>query len=211
MTFEPVRILIADDHPLVLQGVATIFAGRRDIQVVARAATGGEAISLYRQHRPDAALLDLRMPDMTGVEAFQKIRDFDPAARVVILSAFDEDGDVVRALHGGVRGYLRKDAAPEDIIVAVLRVVAGQRYIPYAIAEKLARYVEESGLTLRETEVLVLAARGSKNKQIAVQLGISTGTVKGYFNNILLKLGAKDRTEAVTIGLRRGIISIDGI
>ena len=211
MTFQPIRLLVADDHPLVLRGFASILGGRRDIVVVATATGGREAVSLYKEHRPDVALLDLRMPDMTGLEALQQIRAFDPAARILILSTFDGDEDVITALRSGARAYVLKDTSPEELIAAVLRVAAGQRYIPPGIAGKLANHLEDSILTPRETDVLLLAARGEKNKQIASHLGITEGTVKGYFNNILVKLGAKDRTEAVTSGLRRGIIRMDGI
>jgi DNA-binding NarL/FixJ family response regulator len=208
---EPIRLLIADDHPLVLRGLAAILSGHRDFNIVALAQGGAEAVTLYRQHRPDVAMLDVRMPDMTGLEALEQIRVFDASARVVMLSTFDGDEDVVRALRLGARAYVLKDASPEEIIRAVLRVSEGQRYLPSHIADKLLDHIEEPRLTHRELEVLRLAAGGEQNKQIAARLGISVGTVKGYVNNILIKLQARDRTEAVTIGLRRGIIDLDGI
>jgi DNA-binding NarL/FixJ family response regulator len=208
---DPIRLLIADDHPLVLQGLQSILSGHRDFKIVAVAQGGAEAVTLYRQHRPDVVILDLRMPDMTGLEALEQIRRFDAAARVLMLSTFDCDEDVYRALRLGARAYVVKDAPPSEIISAVLRVWDGQRYVPSRIAEKLMEHIQEPLLTQRELEVLRLAAGGEQNKQIAARLGITVGTVKGYVNNILCKLQARDRTEAVTLGLRRGIISIDGI
>jgi DNA-binding NarL/FixJ family response regulator len=208
---EPIRVLIADDHPLVLSGLATILSAHRDFTIVATAGTGVEAVRLYRQHRPDVAILDVRMPDTTGLEALEQIRMFDVSARVLMLSTFDGDEDVHRAVRIGARAYVLKNAPPQEIIAAVLRVSEGQRYLPSSIADKLLNHIEEPRLTERELDVLRLAAGGEQNKQIATRLGITVGTVKGYVNNILVKLQARDRTEAVTIGFRRGIISIDAI
>ena len=206
-----IRLLIADDHPLVLRGLQSIFAGRRDIVVAGVAGGGTEAVRLFREIRPDVVALDLRMPDMGGLQALGEIRAIDPRARVVILTTFDDEEDVWRALHEGARAYVLKTAPPEEIVAAILRVSEGQRYVPMALSGKLLERLEGSRLTPREIDVLTLAARGEKNKQIAAQLHITEGTVKSYINNILLKLGARDRTEAVTIGLRRGMIRIEKI
>ena len=207
----PIRLLIADDHPLVLRGLKAILADRRDLVVEATAQGGAEAVRLFREHRPDVVVLDLRMPEVSGLQVLEQIRAIDPGARVLVLTTFDDEEDIYRALHEGARAYVLKSAPPEEIVGAILRVYEGQRYIPPAVSGKLLQHLEGSALTGREVEVLTLAARGEKNKQIAVRLRITEGTVKSYINNILLKLGARDRTEAVTTGLRRGIIRIEGI
>lgn len=207
----PIRVLIADDHPLVLRGMQCILGARREIVVVGAAPSGADAIRLFRELRPDVVALDLRMGDVSGLQVMEEIRTVQPGARVVMLTTFDDEEDVYRAMHDGARAYLLKTAPPDEIVTAILRVHEGQRYVPPALSGKLLDRGEGSVLTAREVEVLTLAARGEKNKQIAVHLKITEGTVKSYVNNILLKLGARDRTEAVTIGLRRGIIRIEKI
>jgi len=209
MTESVIRLLLADDHPVVLHGLASLLQRNRDIRVVAEASNGAEAVAAYREQRPDVAVLDLRLPDMSGLEALSQILSIDGAARALILTTFDEDENVYRAIHAGAHGYLLKDTPLDQIVCAVRTVHAGLRYIPAAIGTQLAKRIGDSILTPRETAVLRLAARGNKNKEIAVKLDITEGTVKWYVNNILVKLEARDRTDAVTIALRRGIIEID--
>jgi len=204
-----IRVLIADDHPIVVQGLCDLLSRERDIEIAGTASNGADAVLRYRELRPDVAILDLRMPRMTGQEALAEIRKTDPEARIVILTTFHDDDDVYGAIRAGARGYILKDASGASIIDAIKTVDLGQRYIPDAIAERLAEHVEQPLLTPREVDVLRLAARGNKNKEIGSQLGITEGTVKGYVNNILLKLRARDRTDAVTTALRRGIIKDD--
>ena len=204
-----IRVLIADDHPVVLEGLVALLSHQKEIAVIATATNGREAVQMYSELRPDVTLLDLRMPGVSGLQALEAIREIDTEARVLVLTTFDGDENIYRAIHGGARGYLLKEAGADDIVEAVLAIHAGRRYIPDEISGKLAEHIGHSTLTKRETEVLNLAARGKKNKQIAAILGLTEGTVKGYFNNILLKLAAHDRTEAVTIAASRGIIRID--
>jgi two-component system, NarL family, response regulator len=204
-----VRVLVADDHPVVLQGLAAMLAHARGITVVGTAANGIEAIRLYRQHRPDVVLLDLRMPGLGGLDALAEIRAFDAAARAIVLTTFNDADDVQRAVRAGARGYLLKDARGEEIAAAVQRVVSGQPYFPPAVAATLASSVGQAELTARELEVLELLARGERNRAIGQRLGITEGTVKGYVTSIMTKLGARDRTEAVILALRRGTIRLD--
>lgn len=211
MTSRPIRVLLADDHPVVLRGLVALLSARRNLAVVATAGNGKEAVMLFEQHRPDVSVLDLRMPVMNGLEALARIRAIDAEARVIMLSTFGGEEDVYRAAQEGVRGYLLKEAGAEEIIAAVQRVHEGQRYFPAEISGKLAEHLEQSELTKREVDVLTLASAGAKNKQIAARLHLTEGTVKTYMVNVLLKLGANDRTEAVMIGLRRGIIHIDAM
>jgi len=206
---KTIGIVIADDHAVVRRGLKQILASERDMVVVGEAKNGHEALDLVRRLEWDVAILDLRMPRMTGQEALAEIRKADPEARIVILTTFHDDDDVYGAIRAGARGYILKDASGASIIDAIKTVDLGQRYIPDAIAERLAEHVEQPLLTPREVDVLRLAARGNKNKEIGSQLGITEGTVKGYVNNILLKLRARDRTDAVTTALRRGIIKDD--
>ncbi len=206
---DAIRVVIADDHPIVLEGLASLLARRREIVVVGRASGGHEAVSLFERIRPDVTVLDVRMSGVTGLDALARIREIDPAARVLMLAALDTEEDVRRSLQLGARAYILKESSGDEIVSAILRVYEGQRYIPAGISIRLAEHMEHSSLTAREIGVLELAAAGCKNKEIATRLGIAEGTVKGYVNAILLKLAARDRTEAVTIALRRGIIRID--
>ncbi len=203
------RVLIADDHPVVLQGLETLFASRREFVVVASASTGRGAVECYRQSRPDVAVIDLRLPDISGLVTLRLIREIDPEARVLILSAFDEDENVYRAVRDGARGYALKSSLFAEIIAAVHAILRGERYLPATVSEQLAQHVGRVSLASREIQILELASQGNKNKEIANRLSITEGTVKGYFNNIFLKLGARDRTDAVTTALRRGLIRID--
>jgi DNA-binding NarL/FixJ family response regulator len=209
MSEPTLRLLIADDHPLFLQGLQSLFTPRHGVVVVAAASNGQEAVDLYRTHRPDVAILDVRMPVMSGIEALKQIRRIDEQANVIMLTTFDDEEDVYDAVHEGARGYLLKETPGHEVVSAVWRVHQGHRCLPESVSERLAEHMERSNLTLREIEVLTLAARGQSNKQIAGQLGIATGTVKGYFEAILVKLDAGDRTEAVTVALRRGALRLD--
>jgi two-component system NarL family response regulator len=205
-----IRVLIADDHPVVREGVAAMIERRPDMTVVAEAATGREAVAAYRAARPDVVLMDLRMPDMTGVEAIGAIRGEFPGARIIVLTTYDGDEDIYRGLQAGARAYLLKDAPRDDLLDAIRAVHAGQSRIPPAVAARLAeRVLAGPELTARELEVLQGIVAGRSNKEIGAALGISEGTVKAHVNSILGKLGVADRTQAVTTALQRGIVHLD--
>lgn len=205
----PLRILIADDHPIVREGLAAIFNRREDMTVVAEASNGREAVERYFEHLPDVALLDLRMPEMTGVEAIVAIKQKHPTARLMVLTTFDSDEDIFRALQAGAKAYFLKDAPRDEIISCVRSVSSGLTVIPPAIAAKLAGHLSITALTSRELEVLRVMADGKSNKQIAQALGITEGTVKSHVNAIMRKLDANDRTQAVTGALRQGLLRLD--
>jgi two-component system NarL family response regulator len=205
-----IRVLIADDHPVVREGVAAMIERRPDMTVVGVAATGREAVAAYRAARPDVVLMDLRMPDMTGVEAIGAIRGEFPGARIIVLTTYDGDEDIYRGLQAGARAYLLKDAPRDDLLDAIRAVHAGQSRIPPAVAARLAeRVLAGPELTARELEVLQGIVAGRSNKEIGAALGISEGTVKAHVNSILGKLGVADRTQAVTTALQRGIVHLD--
>lgn len=205
---DPIRVLVADDHPVVRAGLAAILATEPDISVVAEAGTGGEAVELHRRHRPELTLMDLRMPEMGGVEATRAIcREF-PTARVIVLTTYDGDEDIHRALQAGARGYLLKHMLRRELVAAVRAVQGGQRYIPAEVATRLAERDEGSALTPREIEVLRLVSRGLTNDEIGGVLGIGGGTISTHLRSILRKLDVSDRTEAVTIALQRGVIHL---
>jgi two-component system NarL family response regulator len=206
---HPIRVLVADDHPVVRAGLAAILATEPDISVIAEAGTGGEAVALHRRHQPELILMDLRMPEMGGVEATRAIcREF-PAAHVIVLTTYDGDEDIHRALQAGARGYLLKHMLRRELVAAVRAVQGGQRYIPAEVATRLAERDEGSTLTPREVEVLRLVKRGLTNDEIGGVLGIGGGTISTHLRSILRKLEASDRTEAVTIALQRGVIHLD--
>jgi len=205
---NPMRILIADDHPVVREGLVALINRRPDMVVVAEVSSGREAVDQFLRHRPDVALLDLRMPGMDGVEAIAAIRQKIPTARLIILTTFDEDEDVYRGLRAGAKAYLLKDAPRDDLLKCIRGVHQGQTIIPPPIAAKLADRLTTSELTRREIQVLQLVGDGKGNKEIAVALSISEGTVKTHVSSILAKLEAADRTQAVTIALRRGILRL---
>ncbi len=206
---ETIRVLAVDDHPLVRKGIASILANETDMQLVAEAGGGREAVELYRQHHPDVTLMDLRMPEMDGVQATQAIRKEFPEARIIALTSYDGDQDIYRALEAGVRGYMLKEMVHTDVLRAIRTVHAGKRLMPQEVAERLSEYFPQVALTPREVEVLGHVARGMANKEIADQLGTASGTVKMHIQNILEKLGASDRTHAVTIAIQRGILHLD--
>lgn len=204
-----ITILCVDDHPLVRKGVASILATERDLRLLGEAENGAEAIRLYRLHRPDITLMDLRLPGMDGVETTREIRREFPDARIIALTSYDGDQDIYRALEAGVRGYLLKEMVHSEIVSAIRVVYSGKRFIPFEVSEQLSEFFPEVALTPREAEVLLWVARGLGNKEIGTQLGTASGTVKAHIQNILSKLDAKDRTHAVTIALQRGIIHLD--
>jgi len=204
-----ITILCVDDHPLVRKGVAAILANEPDMSLVAEAANGRHAVELFRAHRPDVTLMDLRLPEMSGIEAIRAIRAEFPEARIIALTSYDGDQDIYRALEAGVRGYLLKEMVHTDVLRAIRIVHRGQRLVPPEVSERLTEYFPEVALTAREVEVLTYAASGLANKEIANRLGTASGTVKMHMQNILGKLEAEDRTHAVTIALQRGIIHLN--
>jgi two-component system NarL family response regulator len=204
-----IRILVADDNFLVRLGLGAVLNAQSGMTVIAEAGNGRQAVELFRQHTPDIVLMDLRMPLMTGVEATKAIRSEYPGARIIVLTTYDGDEDIYRALQAGARAYLLKDVLREDLLAAIRAVHAGQRHIPPAVAARLAERLPLSDLTARELEVLKLIVKGMSNSQIGAALTISTGTVKIHVNNILSKLGVSDRTQAATTALQRGIVHLD--
>jgi len=203
-----IRILVVDDHSLVREGIATFIAGQPDMRLVAEASNGREAIHQFREHRPDVTLMDLQMPEMNGLDAIVAIRNEFSEARIIVLTTYRGDVQVLRALKAGARGYLLKGLLRKELLEAIRAVHAGEKRIPPEIASQLAEHAVDDTLTLREIDVLRLLAGGNANKLIADQLSITEDTVKGHVKNILSKLGANDRTHAVTIALKRGIIEL---
>jgi len=206
---QPVRLLVVDDHHVVRQGFIALLATVADMQVVAQAADGAQALAMYRQHLPDVTLMDLRMQGMNGVEATAAIRAEFPAARIIVLTTFDGDEDIYRALQAGARGYLLKGMDTEELLSAIRTVHSGKSRIPAPVAERLAERMSAPKLTDRETEVLGLIVGGNSNKEIAAALFISEATVKTHINSLLGKLGVSDRTQAATTALQRGIVHLD--
>jgi DNA-binding NarL/FixJ family response regulator len=198
-----------DDHPIVRKGIASLLANESDLQLVAEAASGREALELYRALLPDVTLMDLKLPDLDGVSATRTIREEYPHARVIALTSYDGDQDIYRALEAGARGYLLKEMVHSDLLRAIRVVHSGKRLIPPEVAERLTEYFPQIVLTEREVQVLSFVARGMANKDIAHRLGTASGTVKMHVQNILSKLGAADRTHAVTIALERGILHLN--
>ena len=203
-----IRVLTADDHPLLRHGIASLVNAQPDMELVAQAATGREALKQFREHLPDVTLMDLQMPDMSGIEAIIGIRSEFPDARIIVLTTYTGDVQVVRALRAGARGYLLKGDVHTDLVETIRAVHAGQKRIQNQIAAELAEHTGEDELTAREMEVLRLIAKGNANKEIAAQLSLAEETVKSHVTHILVKLRANDRTHAVTIGLQRGIIEL---
>jgi DNA-binding NarL/FixJ family response regulator len=203
-----IRLLVADDHFVVRSGLVALLESEPDLQVVAQAADGVEALALYRQHRPDVTLLDLRMPVLRGDETIEQLRREDPGARILVLTAFSGDEDIHKALTAGARGYVLKSSTGEGLITAVRTVAAGGRWIPQDVATRLAMRAAYEPLTTREIEVLREIARGRANKEIANVLAISEYTVKDHLKAITAKLNVAGRTEAVTAAVQRGIIEL---
>ena len=205
---KTIRILAADDHALLREGITALVAIEPDMELVAQASTGREAIEQFRRHRPDITLMDLQMPDISGIEAIIAIRSEFPNARIVVLTTYSGDVHVVRALKAGARGYMLKGDVHTDLLETIRAVHSGRKRIPPEVAAELAGHTGEDQLTARELEILKRIGKGNANKEIAAQLSIAEDTVKSHVGNILEKLGANDRTHAVTIGLTRGIIEL---
>jgi DNA-binding NarL/FixJ family response regulator len=205
---RPIRIALADDHALLRQGITALLADQVDLTVVAEASNGLEAVEQFRLNRPDVMLMDLQMPGMNGIDAMIAIRAEFPDARFIVLTTYTGDVQIVRALKAGARAYLLKSLLHRELLDTIRAVHAGQKRIPPEVAAELADHAADDSLTLREVEVLRLIAAGNANKLIADQLSITEETVKAHVKNILSKLDANDRTHAVTIGLKRGIIEL---
>jgi DNA-binding NarL/FixJ family response regulator len=203
-----IRILLADDHPLLRDGVAGLVADQPDMELVGEASSGREALDQFRKHRPDITLLDLQMPEMNGIDAILAIRSEFPKARIVVLTTYTGDAQILRALKAGAQAYLLKSVLRRELLDTIRAVHKGQRRIPPEIAAQLAEHAADDPLTSREIEVLRLIAAGKANKLVASDLSITEETVKGHVKSILSKLGASDRTHAVTIALKRGIIQL---
>jgi DNA-binding NarL/FixJ family response regulator len=200
-----IRLLIADDHPPMREGLSALLEKEKDFQVVGLAQNGVEAIAQFREYQPDVLLMDLRMPEMEGVDVVNSLRSEFPNARIIIFTTYDGDEDIYRALRAGAYGYLLKDAPCQELFTAIRKVHLGEKYVMSSVAQKLTQRFSESELTERELEVLRLMVQGKNNRKISEQLCIVEGTVKFHVRNILEKLGASDRTHAVTIALKRGL------
>ncbi len=205
---ECICILIADDHSVVREGLVSLVKRKSDMTVVAEASNGREAVDLWKEHRPDVTLLDLRMPELDGVGVIKEIREFDDGAHIIVLTTFDGDEDIYRAIKAGAKGYLLKDTAREALMESIRRVHAGETCIPPALAAKLADRVSGEALSAREIEVLQRIAAGKSNKEIGAELFISEGTVKTHVKSIFSKLDVVSRTEAVATATRRGLIRL---
>ena len=203
-----IRVFCVDDHPLLREGIAKVLESQPDMTLVGEASSGREALQQFRLHRPDVTLMDLRLPDMSGIDVMIAIRTDFPDARIIVLTTFEGDVEIQRALESGARAYLLKSMLPKDIAEAIRQVHTGKKRIPPQVAAALAEHMGEEQLTAREIDVLRHVATGNRNRDIAEQLFISEETVKVHVKHIMEKLGASDRTQAVAIALRRGIISL---
>lgn len=209
MTGQPaIRVMSVDDHPLLREGLAALINNQQGMVLVAQAANAQEGIAQFRKHQPDVTLMDVRLPDKSGIEALIDIRAEFPEAKIVMLTTFEGDVEVQRALEAGARGYILKSTAPKELVDVILQVHAGKKRIPSQVAAQLAEHLSDEALTGREVEVLSQIAGGNRNRDIAEKLFITEETVKVHIKHIMEKLGASDRTQAVAIGLRRGIIHL---
>jgi len=203
-----IRILCVDDHPLVHEGIATVIRNQPDMTLIAEAFNGRDAVQKFREHKPDVVLLDLRLPDMSGIDTMITIRNEFPEARAIILTTFEGDVEIQRALKAGARAYVLKSMPPKELVEVIRKVHAGKKPIPPQIAAQLAEHYGDESLTEREIDVLRQIAGGNRNRDIAEKLFISEETVKVHIKHVMEKLGASDRTQAVAIGVRRGIIQL---
>lgn len=204
-----VRTLIVDDHPVVRAGLAGMLGTQESVDVVGAAWNGQEAFALIRQHRPEIVLLDLRMPGMNGIEVLQQLRSLPDPPRVIVLTNFETDEDIYRAVRAGAQGYLLKSTTQQEMIEAIMAVAAGRRYFPAHIAARLAQRMSRSNLTAREREILEMMSKGLTNKQIGTALDISANTARNHVNNIIEKLEVADRTEAVTTAIQQGLLNVN--
>lgn len=211
MTKSAIRVLVVEDHNVVRQGLVALLNLVEDIQVVGEAADGEEAVVQFRSHHPDVTLIDLRLPKLSGVEVIQRVRSETPQARFVVLTTYDGDEDIYRALKAGAKAYLLKGMTTEELITTIRAVHGGRSHIPAAIAERLAERMGTEDLTPRESEVLEQIVSGKSNKEIATELEISEATVKTHINTLLSKLGVEDRTQAATAAIRRGIVPFESL
>ncbi len=203
-----IRVFSVDDHPLLREGIAAIINSQLDMQLVAEASSGSEAIQKFRVNQPDVTLMDLRLPDMSGIDTMIAIRTEFSGARIIMLTTFEGDVEVQRALEAGARGYMLKSMPPKDLVDTIRQVHAGKKRLPPELAAQLAEHLSDEALTVREIEVLRHVGGGNRNRDIAEQLFISEETVKVHIKHIMEKLGASDRTQAVSIAVRRGIIEL---
>jgi DNA-binding NarL/FixJ family response regulator len=203
-----IRILAADDHPLLREGIASVIKSQPDMLLVAEASSGGEAIRLFREQRPDVTLMELRLPDLSGIDTIIAIRAEFSEARIVLLSTFGGDAEIQSALQAGAWGYMLKSMPPPELVEVIRKVHAGKRTLPPALAVRLAEHLSDEALTLRELQVLGHVAGGNRNRDIGQRLRISEGTVKRHMKSIMQKLGADNRTKAIAIAARRGILRL---
>ena len=203
-----IRVLCVDDHPVVLDGLSALISMQADMEIAASASNGEAALRAFREHQPDIAIVDLRLPDMTGLELIGSMHKIKDRAKVIVLSSYDGDADIQRALDAGAQGYVAKGLVRDELLNAIRTVAKGGKHIPAAIAQRLVDHMGDNAISERETQVLRLVASGKRNKEIAGELAIAEDTVKMHVRNILSKLNVTDRTEAVTVALRRGIIHL---
>jgi DNA-binding NarL/FixJ family response regulator len=205
---EPIRVLSVDDHPLLREGIAAFINNESDMLLIGQASSGTEAIQKFREHRPDVTLMDLRLPDLSGIDAMIAIRTEFPTARIIMLTTFEGDVEVHRALQAGARGYMLKSMPPRELVEVIRQVHAGKKRVPPEVAANLAEHFSDESLTSREIDVLQHVAGGNRNRDIGARLFISEETVKVHVKHIMDKLGASDRTQAIAIAVRRGIIQL---
>ncbi len=208
METSGIRILSVDDHPLLREGIAAVINSQQDMRVIADAASAKDAIEQFRKHKPDVTLMDLRLPDKSGIDTMISIRTEFPEARIIMLTTFEGDVEIQRALEAGARAYLLKNMPPKELVEVIRQVHAGKKRIPPQLAAQLAEHMSDEALTSREIEVLRQIAEGNRNRDIGEKLFITEETVKVHIKNIMGKLGASDRTQAVAIAIRRGIIHL---